>query len=145
MNFLKIKLLHEDASLPLQATEGSVGYDLFAYIKDEIIIEPQETIKIPTAIAIELDSGYGAFVYARSSLGINHNIVPANCVGVIDSDYTGEIIVGLMNQSETPYVVRPRDKIAQLVIMRCETPGIVLCNELKKTERGDKGLGSTGA
>lgn len=144
MNFLKVKVLHPDAMLPVQATDGSVGYDLYAYIKEEIVINPQQTIKIPTAIAIELESGYGAFIFARSSLGIKYNIVPANCVGVIDNDYTGEVIVGLMNQSSEPYVVRPKDKIAQMVIMRCETPKIILCNELKETERGEKGFGSTG-
>ena len=141
---LKIKLLNEKAKMPLRATEGSAGYDLFAAIDEPVTILPQQTVKIGTGVCLELpDAGMAAFVFARSGLGIKHNIVPANCVGVIDSDYRGEVIVGLINLSSKPYEILPGDRIAQLVLLPVLHPETELCTELDETERGAGGFGST--
>jgi len=144
MRKLKITRVNPGAVLPECKTEGSVGYDLSACLDNEIIIQPGETQKVGSGVAIALDPGYAAFIYARSGLGINYGIAPANCVGVIDSDYRGEVIVGLRNSSNTPYTVKNSDRIAQMVITKCELPEIVLCQSLEETKRGDGGFGSTG-
>jgi len=145
MKNLKIKRLRESAILPEQKTIGSVGYDISACISEEIVIEPGETKLVGSGFAIGLESGYAAFIYARSGLGIKSGIIPANCVGVIDSDYRGEVLVGLRNMSKEPFVVRDGDRIAQMVICRCEVPGVVICEELDETIRGAGGFGSTGS
>jgi dUTP pyrophosphatase len=144
MKYLKIKLVSENAVVPKNATDGSVGYDISASIKEQIIINPGETAIIPSGFALELEQGYAAFIYARSGLGINHNIVPANCVGVIDSDYRGEVMVGLQNHSTVSFTVNPSDRIAQMVISKCEIPEMIICSELGDTQRNDNGRGSTG-
>lgn len=141
---IRLKLLYSDATLPSRGTEGSVGFDIRAHLTEPIIIEPLKTVTIGSGFAIALDLGYAAFIYARSGLGIKKGIIPANCVGVIDSDYRGEIIVGLKNTSANPYVVKPNDKIAQMVVSKCEIDDIVICDELDDTERGVDGFGSTG-
>ena len=99
---------------------------------------------IGSGFAIALEQGYAAFLYARSGLGIKHGIVPANCVGVVDSDYRGEVIVGLKNTSSEAFVVEDGDRIAQMVIAACELPAPVLSEELDETPRGGGGFGSTG-
>lgn len=144
MNHLRIMLLDDHASCPVRATEGSVGYDLFASVEDEVVVNPGETRLVGCGFAMALEQGYAAFIYARSGLGIKHGIVPGNCVGVIDSDYRGEVKVGLRNHSGEPFVVRPGDRIAQMVVSRCELPELVVCDELDETERGSGGFGSTG-
>ena len=144
MEKLLVKRVNPFAKLPERITSGSVGYDLVACLDDDVIIKPGETHKIGSGLAIALDPGYAAFIYARSGLGINRGIIPANCVGVIDSDYRGEVIVGLKNTSDIPFTVKNDDRIAQMVIARCELPEIKLCDDLDKTDRGDAGFGSTG-
>ena len=141
---IRLKLLYEGACIPTRETEGSVGFDIRAYLKESVIIEPMSTKKIGTGFALALDKGYAAFIYARSGLGVNKGIVPGNCVGVIDSDYRGEVIVGLRNLSNEAYHVNPNDKIAQMVISKCEIGDIVVCEELDDTVRGVGGFGSTG-
>ena len=144
MKVLQLMRIKPEARLPERKTAGSVGYDLSACLDDEITIEPGETFKAGTGLAIALQPGYAAFIYARSGLGIDHGIAPANCVGVIDSDYRGEVIVGLKNSSSMPYTIKDGDRIAQMVIAKCEVPEIVLCESLEETARGDGGFGSTG-
>ena len=144
MKELNIQLLNERAIIPTRATDGSVGFDLYACINQATTISPNETVKVPTGIAIALEQGFAAFIYARSGLGINFNIVPANCVGVIDSDYRGEIIIGLINQSKTVFTIQPYDRVAQMVISRCELPDIKICKTLEMTQRGEGGFGSSG-
>lgn len=99
---------------------------------------------IGSGFAIALEPGYAAFVYARSGLGTKHGIVPANCVGVIDPDYRGEVIVGLKNTSDVPFVINDGDRIAQMVITKCETPELTIQATLDATPRGSSGFGSTG-
>ena len=144
MDKLSVMRIKQSAKLPERQTAGSVGYDISACLDSDIVLAPGETQKIGSGIAIALEPGYAAFLYARSGLGINFGVVPANCVGVIDSDYRGEVIVGLKNTSKEPFEVKHADRIAQMVIKKCETPEIILCDDLEKTERGDGGFGSTG-
>ena len=144
MEKLPVKRINITAKLPERQTSGSVGYDISACIDNEIVIAPGETHKVGSGVAIALEPGYAALIYARSGLGINFGITPANCVGVIDSDYRGEIIVGLKNSSKEPFTVKNGDRIAQMVITKCETPEIIQCENLDETTRGTGGFGSTG-
>jgi len=144
MRHLNIKRLRPNAKIPKRATAGSVGFDISACTEEEMEIPPGETRLIYTGIAIALEPGCAAFIYARSGLGVRHGITPANCVGVIDTDYRGEIIVGLRNSSDKPFVVNDGDRVAQMVITRCELPEPVICEDLDKTSRGRGGFGSTG-
>lgn len=144
MKNLNIQLLKKGAIIPTRATVGSVGFDLYACLDQSVPIAPGETVKISTGIAIALVQGFAAFIYARSGLGINYNIVPANCVGVIDSDYRGEIIVGLINLSKIEFIIHPSERVAQMVIARCELPELCVCDTLESTQRGAAGFGSTG-
>ncbi|MCD7774970.1 MAG: dUTP diphosphatase [Clostridiales bacterium] len=145
MDSLKIKRLCENAVLPKRATPGSAGMDLYACLDNAVTVEPHCCFKFHTGIAIALPSpDYGAFIFARSGLSVNHGLAPANCVGVVDSDYRGEIIVGLVNQFDTPYTVEPGERIAQLVILPVSLMGTEECDELDDTQRGEGGFGSTG-
>lgn len=145
MENLKIKLLRENAVLPKRATTGSAGMDLYACTNKAVTVMPHECVKFPTGIAVALPSAeYGAFIFARSGLSVNHGLAPANCVGVVDSDYRGEIIVGLVNQFDTPYTVEPGERIAQMLIMPVAIPEIEVCDELDNTDRGAGGFGSSG-
>ena len=145
MSVLKIKKLRDTARIPVRATPGSAGMDLYACLDAEVTILPHDIAVIPTGIAIELESAdYVAYIYARSGLAIRHGVAPANCVGVIDSDYRGEICVGLVNQTNAPFTVMPDDRIAQMVIAPVILPEIVEVDALGKTDRGEGGFGSTG-
>ena len=143
---IKVKKLNEQAQLPYRATEGSAGADLFAFGPEDVTIAPGERKLIPTGIAIEIpDSGYGAFVFPRSSVSSKYGVSLANCVGVVDSDYRGEIKVPLINHSDTAYTVRNGDRIAQMVILPVMLPCYTETDELGDTVRGEGGFGSTGA
>ncbi len=140
-----LKLTRDGAILPKYATNGSAAADLHAVIDDDVIILPGECVVIPTGISIALPSAdYAAMVYARSGLGIKHGITLSNGVGVIDSDYRGEICVGLVNLSKTPYTVHNSDRIAQLCITPVCRANFLQVEKLPNTERGTGGLGSTG-
>ena len=142
---LKIKKLKENARIPKRATEGAAGMDLFACITDAVALAPGQLTVIPTGIAIELpDNTCAAFLYARSGLGVKHGICLSNGVGVIDSDYRGEICVGLCNVSDTPYTIEPGERVAQMVIAPVLIPSVVEVGKLGETERGSGGFGSTG-
>ena len=144
MKQLRVRLIRENAMLPGRETSGSVGFDISACLDSPVVILPGETHMIGSGFAIALEQGYAAFVYARSGLGIKHGMVPANCVGVIDSDYRGEVIVGLKNTSDKSFTVHDGDRIAQMVIAKCELPEPIACEELDDTPRGAGGFGSTG-
>lgn len=142
---INMKKLNPSAVLPRRATEGSAGCDLHACINESVVIRAGETVKIPTGLAIELPSNeLVALVFARSGLGIKHNITPANCVGVIDSDYRGEIIVGLQNSSQVDFTIEPNDRIAQLVITPVVPVEFTEVEQLGETGRAAGGFGSTG-
>lgn len=141
---IKIKKLTDTAVIPTRGTAQSAGMDLYADILSPIEIKPGEIVKFHTGIAIQLEEGTVGLVFARSSLGTKHGIVPANCVGVIDSDYRGEIIISLINNYNESYTVTPGDRIAQIVIVNALFPKVEVCNELDDSERGTGGFGSTG-
>ena len=141
---IKVKKLRKNAVVPKIATSGSAAADLYACINEEVTVPAGKSTVIPVGIAIAVPEGYGTFIFARSGLGIKHGIAPRNCVGVIDSDYRGEICVGLQNSSDEDYVIKPNDRIAQMAIMPVLPAEYVLCDELSDTERGEGGFGSTG-
>lgn len=141
---VKVKKVREGAVIPKIATAGSAAADLYACIDGTVNVPAGGNAVIPTGIAIAVPEGYGAFIFARSGLGIKHGIVPRNCVGVIDSDYRGEVCVGLQNLSDKDYIVQPGDRIAQMAIMPVMAAEYVLCEELSETDRGEGGFGSTG-
>ncbi len=141
----KVRRLRESAKLPFRATEGSAGMDLYACIDSPVTLVAGEKAVIPTGIAIELPSAeLAAFVFARSGLAIKHGIGLLNGVGVIDSDYRGEICVGVINQLAEPYTIAPDERIAQLVIMPVSLINPVEAQSLDDTARGEGGFGSTG-
>lgn len=144
-NIVKIKKLKANAVIPHRTTEGSAGADLYACIKEPIEIAPNSLVKIPTGIAIELsDSNCAAFLFARSGLGVKYGITLSNGVGVVDSDYRGEICVGLCNVSDRSYTVQPNERIAQMVIMPVICASFIETEELSDTKRGNGGFGSSG-
>lgn len=141
----KVRRLRESAKLPFRATEGSAGMDLYACIDSPVTLGAGEKAVIPTGIAIELPSAeLAAFVFARSGLAIKHGIGLLNGVGVIDSDYRGEICVGVINQLAEPYTIAPDERIAQLVIVPVSLINPVEAQSLDDTARGEGGFGSTG-
>ena len=145
MQTLNIKKVRDGAILPKRATQGSAGMDLCACIDAPVTLAPGQLAKIPTGIAIGIaDPHYAAFVFARSGLAVKHGVALSNGVGVIDSDYTGEVQVGLCNLSDAPYEIRPGERIAQLVLMPVALPQICEVDTLDQTARGDGGFGSTG-
>ena len=145
MKELKIKKVRENAKLPTRGTVGSAGMDLYACIDEPITLNGGGKAVIPTGIAIGLDSPeYAAFVYARSGLAIKHGIGLLNSVGVIDSDYRGEICVGVINQLKEPYTIEPFERIAQMVIQPVALPELIEVESLDETDRGAGGFGSTG-
>ncbi len=131
--------------IPQYATSGSAAADLHALIEQDVQIEPGESDIIPTGVSIELpNAGYVALVFARSGLAIKSGIALSNGVGVIDSDYRGEICVGLINNSKTAFTVKNGDRIAQLCIMPVICANFVESAQLSDTKRGVGGFGSTG-
>lgn len=142
---LKIKKLRDSARIPCRATDGAAGMDLYACLDEPLTLAPGQLAIVPTGIAIELpDNSCAAFLYARSGLGVKHGICLSNGVGVIDSDYRGEVCAGLCNVSDKPYVIEPNERVAQMVIAPVFTPDIVEVDELSDTKRGAGGFGSTG-
>ena len=146
---LKIKAVSEkigkEIPAPFYASPGAAAMDLHACVEEAVVIPAGQRRVIPTGIAIALPSaGYVALVFARSGLGIKHGIAPANCVGVIDSDYRGEIMVGLHNAGDSDYTIQPADRIAQLMITPVIQAQITMVEQLDDTQRGAGGFGSTG-
>lgn len=143
---LKIKFVREGAQMPARATAGAAAADLCALCPPEgVTLAPGARAVVPTGIAIELPSAdYVALVFARSGLGIKKGITLSNGVGVIDSDYRGEIQVGLVNLSGESYTLHNGERVAQLAVMPVIPFETVLCDALEDSERGEGGLGSTG-
>lgn len=141
---LKLMRVREGAIIPKQATVGSAGYDLCACIDAPQTIEPGERCVFPSGLAAEIPAGTAGFVFTRSGLGIKKGIHVTNGVGVIDSDYRGEIRIGLHNLSAEPYTVQPGERIAQMIIMPYFAPVIEEVTSLTETDRGAGGFGSTG-
>ena len=141
---IQLKKLREGAVMPKRGSEYSAGYDLFACIDAPVTLAPHETVKIGTGISASVPEGYFGAVFARSGLAAKQGLRPANCVGVCDSDYRGEYIVALHNDSEFPQTVSNGDRIAQLVILPFMEADFEFVDELDVTGRGAGGFGSTG-
>lgn len=142
---IKVKKLNENAKLPFRATDGSAGADLYACLDADIVLAAGERTLVPTGIAISIsDHGYGGFVFPRSSVASKYGVSLSNCVGVIDSDYRGELKIAVINHSSEPFTISNGDRIAQLVIMPVAQADYTLCDELDETIRGNGGFGSTG-
>ena len=141
---VNIKKLNENAMLPVYSTEFSAGADLYGLLEEPVTIKSGETKLIKTGLAMEIPVGYVGLIYARSGLATKKGLAPANKVGVIDSDYRGEIMVALYNQSNCDQVVENGERIAQIVIAPFVQADFDIKEELNDTIRGTGGFGSTG-
>lgn len=142
---IEIKKLNENAQIPTRGSEKAAGYDLYACIEeDSITIPAHSTVKIGTGLAIAVPEGYFGAIFARSGLAAKQGLRPANCVGVADSDYRGEYIVALHNDTDEDKVIAKNERIAQLVIMPYLSVEFEEVDALDETERGSGGFGSTG-
>ena len=142
---VKIKKISDGATTPTRGSDRAAGYDLYARMGNEsYIIPPRETAKIGTGIAVEIPDGYWGGIFARSGLATKQGLRPANCVGVVDSDYRGEVIVALFNDSEEPRVIHNGERIAQLLFLPYLSVELKEVDELSDTKRGAGGFGSSG-
>jgi len=139
---IKIKKLSTTAQIPTRGSDEAAGWDLYA--DRSAILYPGDTAKISTGISMEIPPGHFGAVYARSGLAIKHGLRPANCVGIIDSDYRGDLIVSLHNDSEKTADIHTGDRIAQLIIQPYVAQQFIEVDELSSTERGSGALGHTG-
>lgn len=144
MEKINVKLLRQGAQVPTYGSAEAAGADLYACLDGSVTIEPGKTVLIPTGFALEIPKGCAGLIYARSSMGVKRGLAPANKVGVIDSDYRGEVMVGLHNHSLVSQTVEHGERVAQLVITPVFTPGFCCVEELDDTARGAGGFGSTG-
>ncbi|MBQ9921031.1 MAG: dUTP diphosphatase [Clostridia bacterium] len=142
---LKIKKLHPDAVIPQYMTTGAAAMDVSACLEAPVTLAPGERKLIPTGFAIQTEQGYAAILCARSGISYKNGIALANGIGVIDSDYTGEVKVSLINNSDVPFTVEKGMRIAQMMIIPVAAAQILEVSELEKTDRGDGGFGSTGS
>ena len=141
---IKIKKLTDTAKTPTRGSEYAAGYDLYADVKENVQIKPHETVKIGTGLAMEIPDGYFGAIFARSGLATKEGLRPANCVGVCDSDYRGEYIIAIHNDSEETRTITAGERIAQLVVMPYLPITFDEVSELTDTNRGEGGFGSTG-
>lgn len=141
---IDFKKLTSDAKTPTYGSEFAAGADLYSAENHDIIVNPGETVFIHTGIAVAIPEGYVGLVYARSGIACKRGLAPANKVGVIDSDYRGEIMVALHNHGNTAQEIEPGERIAQIIISPYITASFRERDELDDTERGNGGFGSTG-
>lgn len=146
-NKVQLKLLDDKVKeyLPQYATQGSAGLDLRACLDAPLILKPRQTELIPTGIAIHIeDNGLCGMILPRSGLGHKHGIVLGNLVGLIDSDYQGQLFISIWNRGQTEFILNPLERIAQLVIVPVVQVGFELVDEFTQSDRGEGGFGSTG-
>lgn len=141
---VKIKRLNEMAIIPTRGSKEAAGYDLYAAIPESIRINPHETVKVGTSLAFELPKGTFGAIFPRSGLATKQGLRPANCIGVCDSDYRGEYIVAVHNDSNEIQMIAPGERIAQLILMPYIPMIFKEVDELSDTKRGAGGFGSTG-
>lgn len=144
MNTIRVKKLNPNAILPTYGSAEAAGADLYACLEEAVTIQPGEIFWVPTGIALEVPKGCAGLVYARSSMGAKRGLAPANKVGVVDSDYRGEIKVVLLNHSKQPQILQPGERVAQFVITPVLQPFYEEVDDLSDTDRGAGGFGSTG-
>lgn len=141
---IRIKKLNDRAIIPTKGSRQAAGYDLYACTEHDVIIAPHSSAKIGTGVSMAIPEGYFGAVYARSGLSAKKGLRPANCVGVIDSDYRGELIVALHNDTDVEKTIDKNERIAQLVVTPYLSVEFQETDELDDTERGSGGFGSTG-
>lgn len=142
---MKIRLINTSSNpLPAYETPGSAGMDIRAFLRETVLLLPQQRQLIPTGLFLELPEGYEAQLRPRSGLALKHGITLPNAPATIDSDYRGEIGVALVNLSDTPFEIRNGDRIAQMIIAKYEKTEWVLTDTLSQTDRGSGGFGHTG-
>ncbi len=141
---IKVKKLNEFAKLPTRGSEYAAGYDLYAAIKEKVGIRPHETVKVGTGLSFELPEGTFAAIYARSGIATKRGLRPANCTGVIDSDYRGPVIVALHNDTDDTQSIEPGERIAQMILLPYIEMKFNEVDELSDTSRGDSGFGASG-
>ena len=141
---VNVKKLRDNAIIPTQGSKYAAGYDLYAAIDTPITIKSGETVKIGTGLAFELPEGFFAGIFARSGLATRQGLRPANCVGVVDCDYRGEVIVAIHNDSNRDTVIAPGDRIAQMILLPYQSMEFIEVSDLSETDRGDGGFGSSG-
>jgi dUTP pyrophosphatase len=141
---LQIKKLNSNVPTPFYATDGAAGLDLTADLKEQLEVAVKERTLIPTGLAMAIPDGHVGLIFPRSSVGLKLGIGMPNSVGVIDSDYRGEILVAVVNNSDEVRVIEPGMRIAQLVVVPVPKMDIKIVEELGETERGAGGFGSTG-
>ena len=141
---MRMKRLRPGAEPPQRQTAGSAGFDLKACMEEPVTLEPGDRSTFCTGWAVEIPQGCVGLVFCRSGLGAKHGVSLPNCVGVIDSDYRGELIVPLRNFGDKAYTIQPGERIAQLVVAPVCLPVVEEVEELTQTARGEGGLGSTG-
>ena len=141
---IKVKNVSPTAVIPTHGSSFAAGYDLYADITEPVMIPPHQSVMIGTGLAAEIPEGYFGGVFARSGLASKQGLRPANCVGVIDADYRGQISVALSNDSEVERTIEPQERIAQLVILPFLPVEFIDSEELSDTVRGAGGFGSTG-
>lgn len=144
MNPVRVKILKEGAKLPTYGSQQAAGADLYACLDAPVVIQPGETAFLSTGISLEVPVGCAGLIYARSGMACKRGLAPANKVGVVDSDYRGEIIVALHNHGRLPQTVDSGERIAQFVITPVLTPAYVASESLSDTARNQGGFGSTG-
>ena len=144
MNAVRVKILKEGAKLPTYGSAQAAGADLYACLQEPVTVAPGETVFVPTGIALEVPLGCAGLIYARSGMACKRGLAPANKVGVVDSDYRGEIIVALHNHGNVSQTVEHGERVAQFVITPVLTPAYEMVKELSDTERNQGGFGSTG-
>ena len=144
MNAVRVKILRENALLPTYGSEQAAGADLYACLEAPVVINPGETVFVPTGISLEVPAGCAGLIYTRSGMACKRGLAPANKVGVVDSDYRGEIIVALHNHGNIAQTVENGERVAQFVITPVLTPAYVIADSLSDTERDQGGFGSTG-
>ena len=141
---MRIKKLRSHAIIPTYGSASAAGADLYACLESDAVIEPGKTVFIPTGIAMAVPAGYAGLNYARSSMGAKRGLAPANKVGVVDSDYRGEIMVALHNHGAESQTIGNGERIAQFVITPVLTPAYEVADTLENTLRDAGGFGSTG-
>ena len=141
---IPVKVLNENAHLPTRGSDQAAGYDLYAATSHITMIPPHSTVKIDTGLAFELPKGTFGAIFARSGLATKKGLRPANCVGVVDSDYRGPVIVALHNDTEITQTIDPHERIAQFILMPYIEMEFTEFENLTDTERGEGGFGSTG-
>lgn len=141
---IKVKKLNDKATLPTRGSEYAAGYDLYAAIENNITVPAHSTEKIGTGLSFELPDETFAAIFARSGLATKQGLRPANCVGVCDSDYRGEYIVAIHNDTDEDKIIEPRERIAQMILIPYIPMTFIETDELSESGRGQDGFGSTG-